>query len=137
MAEKYLKVIRDGVDSYIPDNQANRSFWAKQNARIGKGRSAAHELATILPATDEEVAFMTKPVADSLTAGATHIAAQISLADELKSLRAISDSQQALINKLLIGNVEDSEITEKKKPGPKPKTNTDGKDDEAKGAEQA
>lgn len=137
MAEKYLKVIRDGETSYIPDNAGNRSFWTKQNARLGRGRSAAHELVTIVPATDEEVAFMTQPVADSLTANAAHTAAQISLADELKSLRAISDSQQALINKLLIGNVEDTEMTEKKKPGPKPKTNTDGKDDETKGAEQA
>jgi hypothetical protein len=147
MAEKYLKVIRDGVESYIPDNTANRTFWAKQNARLGRGRSSAHELATIVQATDVEVAFMTKPVAESLAANA----AQVNSTDELKNMRSMLESQQTLINQLLLQNIkpqdkqnpespaediQDDQLKERSKPGPKPKIKTDGKDDEAKGAEK-
>ncbi len=140
MAEKFLKVIQDGVASYVPDNKSTRDFWAKQNARLGKNRSSAHELVTILPATDEEVAFMTKPVADSAAAATQN---QNSAVEKLESLRAVLDSQQALINQLLLKNetkpvnppvqVEEAEDKAKGKPGPKPKTNNDGKDEKTSG----
>lgn len=58
MAEKYLKLIQNGNTTFIPDNQRNRSFWAKQNSLVARSRSAHVETVTIIPATDEEVSFM-------------------------------------------------------------------------------
>lgn len=135
MAEPYLKLIIDGHHHYVPDNKQTRDFWAKQNARLGKGRNSAHEIATILKATPEEVEFMTKPVADSAAFLQKQPNPEAATAEQLAKMQAMIESQQALINKLLLGKL-DAEPTPtegadkaKGKPGPKPKTETDGKDE--------
>lgn len=104
--EKYLKIIIDGETSYVPDNRANRQFWAKQNARIGNGRNSSQYLATILPATDEEVAHMTVVDAPS------SVSQPANNSSEIESLRNLVLQQQELVNKLLaeritLNNVKD------------------------------
>jgi hypothetical protein len=143
MADKYLKVIQDGVASYIPDNGKNRTFWAKQNARLGKSKMAQFEMVTIAPATDEEVAFMNQPAITTAPAAPTVTTTEL---EKMQALFAQQQeqiaSQQLLINKLLLGDApagspvkEEPTVTapatselekEKGKPGPKPKTNNDG-----------
>ena len=143
MAEKYIKVMQDGKTSYIPDNRENRNFWTKQNTRLGRSRNSAHELATILPATTEEVAFMTNPVAASSYQPVAPSNDLASLKDMFEKQQQQIMDQQALINKLLLGGTPseqkygESEQKEKGKPGPKPKTNNDGKDNETEGSQQA
>jgi hypothetical protein len=114
-------------------------------------------MVTIMPATDEEVEFMTKPVADvTLT---DTIKPFLPADDKLDKLQAQLESQQALINTLMGKLLEaqiptppttvqpteanqviaesssaekytDTKVPEaRSKPGPKPKTNTDGKDE--------
>lgn len=149
MAENYLKLIQDGVTSYVPDNKQNRDFWARQNARLGKGRSAANELVTILKATPDEVEFMTKPVAESAAFLQKQSNPESATAEQLAKMQAMIESQQALINKFLLGSIpsdigvpvpgptpgvtDASDLLNadkpKGKPGPKLKTETDGKDE--------
>jgi hypothetical protein len=129
MAQKFLKVIQDGLTSYVPDTKFAREFWAKQNARLGKNRNAQHEIATIMPASEEEVEFMTKPVAESSVSDS--IKSILPSDDRLAKLQSQLESQQALINTLM-GKLIDAQpqATEVKgKPGPKPKTDNDGKDE--------
>lgn len=93
--EKYLKIIIDGETNFIPDNKSNRQFWAKQNTRIGNGRNSGQYLATILPATDEEVAHMTLPDIPNVVSQPTNTSS------EIESLRNLVLQQQELVNKLL------------------------------------
>lgn len=139
MAEKYLKVMQDGsIVGFIPDNSQNRNFWARQNARLGKGgRTAAAEMVTLVPASDEEAEHMTKPVVESAKA----VSNKPQAVSEVDQLREELRQQQALINKLFLNsnsiyeNKEEGErndgeettsILEKKKPGPKPKNQENG-----------
>lgn len=137
MADKYLKVIQDGISSFIPDNPKNRTFWAKQNARLGKSKMAQFEMVTVIPATDEEVAFMNQPTVITAPVAPTVTTTEL---EKMQALFAQQQeqiaSQQLLINKLLLSDV-DSEQKEKSKPGPKPKSNNDGQATQTEGAQQA
>lgn len=134
MAEKYLKVIQDGVTSFIPDNSKNRTFWAKQNAKLGKSKLAQFEMVTVIPATDEEVALMNQPAVSSTPVAPTVTTTEL---EKMQALFAQQQEQiaqqQLLINKLLLGDTD----KEKGKPGPKPKTNNDGQANQTEGAQQA
>lgn len=134
MADKYLKVIQDGVTSYIPDNANNRKFWTNQNKRVAKSQYGQKEMVTILPASEEEVAHMNQQVVNSapVQKGPSEIEKMQSLFAQQQEQIA---SQQLLINKLLLG--EDTEQKEKGKPGPKPKTNTDGQANQTENNQQA
>ena len=138
MAEKYLKVIQDGITSYIPDNAKNRSFWAKQNAKLGKSRNAQFEMVTVVPASDEEVAFMNQPVTSSAPVTPTVTTTEL---EKMQALFAQQQeqiaSQQLLINKLLLGDAAETDAKEKAKPGPKPKTNNDGQANQTENNQQA
>lgn len=156
MAEKYLRIMQDGVTSYVPDNRQTRSFWANYNKRVAGGRNATNEIVTWQPATDEEVAFMTKPASET----SANIQRQANVAaateEQLAKLQQQLLSQQELINKLLLEKMsptQDDKPTSsaetesntapglqasalnsepekvKGKPGPKPKTENDGKDE--------
>lgn len=134
MAEKYLKVIQDGVTSFIPDNSKNRTFWAKQNAKLGKSKLAQFEMVTVIPATDEEVAFMNQPVTTPTVIQPTVATSEL---EKMHAMFALQQEQiaqqQLLINKLLLVDTD----KEKVKPGPKPKTNNDGEANQTEGAKQA
>lgn len=146
MADKYLKVIQDGVTSYIPDNANNRKFWTNQNKRVAKSQYGQKEMVTILPASEEEVAHMNQQVVNSapVQKGPSDIEKMQSLFAQQQQQIA---SQQLLINKLLLGDTmpvntaippakedapnanpvsSEGDVKEKGKPGPKPKNNTDG-----------
>lgn len=135
MAEKYLRLMQDGITSYVPDNKQTRDFWARQNARLSKGRNSAQEMVTIERATDEEVQFMTKPVAESAAYLQKLANPETATAEQLAKMQAMIESQQALINKYLLGNIDavstpvEGADKAKGKPGPKPKTESDGKDE--------
>lgn len=153
MADKYLKVIQDGVTSYIPDNANNRKFWTNQNKRVAKSQYGQKEMVTILPASEEEVAHMNQQVVNSapVQKGPSEIEKMQTLFAQQQEQIA---SQQLLINKLLLGDTpvatqtkeetpiaegstEGDGIKEKGKPGPKPKTNTDGQASQTENNQQA
>lgn len=104
MAEKYLQVIQNGISSYVPDNRFNRSFWAKQNAKVSRNRNAQQEVVTIREASPEEVEFMQ-------SSGFLSNVAPTNRSNEIDELKATVALQTAQIAALL----------EKGKPGPKPK----------------
>jgi len=149
MAEKFLKVIQDGVTSYIPDNAKNRAFWTRQNARLGKSKLAQFEMVSVLPATDEEVAFMNQPAVSTAPVTPTVTTTEL---EKMQALFAQQQeqiaSQQLLINKLLLGDTPvvppvkeeltapvELEQKDKGKPGPKP--NTDGQANQTENNQQA
>lgn len=96
MAEKYLKVIQNGVASFIPDNRRNRDFWTKQNAKVTRSRSSHQEIVTIMEARPEEVAFMQQSGAPSNV-----FQPVIQTPSEVSELKALLAKQQAQIDKLL------------------------------------
>lgn len=118
MAEKMLKIVQEGRESFIPDNQRNRSFWTKQNAKVAGSYNAQREFVTILPATAEEMAMLeqqnTLPTVPKITA---------TPANEIESLKQQVAQMQEMISKL---TQPAEEPKEKGKPGPKPKTDKDG-----------
>lgn len=136
MAEKYLKIIQNGNTTFIPDNQRNRSFWAKQNSLVSRSRSAHTETVTIIPATDEEVAFMqhsdvgtaTKKPASTLNDNSAIFEMMNRLqkqneeqAEKLALLEAKQNTSIVEPATTTGGNGEGGEEKEKGKPGPKPK----------------
>lgn len=132
MAEKYLKIIQNGVESFVPDTKRTRDFWTKQNSKVVRSYAAQRETVTIVPAKDEEVAFMTNPVALSKAIEQAP-AAPVVDTSKLESLEAKLAQQQELITLLLKKQNEDTSDTEQKergKPGPKPKTKDNGESQE-------
>lgn len=141
MAEKYLKIIQNGAVSYVPNNQANKNFWAKQNSLVSRSHAAHKETVTIMEATDEEVAFM-----QHSDVGSSKIAVSSVLANDnsailemMNRLQKQNEEQAEKIAALMAkheksenavnvsgdsSNADNPEISgnkEKGKPGPKPK----------------
>lgn len=112
MAEKYLKVIQNGVSSFIPDNRRNRDFWAKQNVRVSRSRSANQETVTLFEASPDEVMFMQQ-------SGSKHNSAPQSA--ELEDLKKLVAAQQEQIAKLISAVGSEDDVQERGKPGRKPK----------------
>lgn len=136
MAEKYFKIIQNGTISYVPNNQANKNFWAKQNSLVSRSHAAHKETVTILEATDEEVAFMQHSDVGSSKPTPRH-AQNIdtnTILEMMNRLQKQNDEQAQKINDLLAKQNEqitesptgpndesDTILKEKGKPGPKPK----------------
>lgn len=99
MAEKYLKVIQNGVASFVPDNKRNRDFWTKQNAKVSRSRSAHQEIVTIMEARPEEVAFMQQSGSP-----ANIFQPVIQPVSEVSELKKLLAKQQEQIDKLLAQN---------------------------------
>lgn len=125
MAELFDKIIQNGITSFVPRSNKTRAFWMKQNAKVAGSEKASKETVTIMPATDEEVAeWLAVPVA-APTASA--VPAQIPINSQAlevlqKQMQAAQDQiqkQQDLILQLMAEK-------ERNKPGPKPKTDTNG-----------
>lgn len=142
MAEKYLKIIQNGVASYVPDNRRNRDFWAKQNGKVARSRSAHQEIVTILEASPEEVEFMQQSsIPAKGTSVPTTVVREVVNNSELELLKKMVDLQQEQIKSLLESKqTEEKDLNEKDsddepefvdfsdekpkgKPGPKPKNN--------------
>lgn len=121
MAEKMLKIVQDGRESFIPDNQRNRSFWTKQNAKVAGSHNAQREYVTILQATPDELAELEKQNSASLPQKVIAPVAN----NELDALKQQVAQMQEMIAKLT-QPAPDDQPKEKAKPGPKPKTDKDG-----------
>jgi hypothetical protein len=106
MAEKYLKVIQNGVASFIPDNRRNRDFWTKQNAKVTRSRSSHQEIVTIMEARPEEVAFMQQSGAPSNV-----FQPVIQTPSEVSELKALLAKQQAQIDRLMQSQTDKEQET--------------------------
>lgn len=113
MAEKYLKVIQNGVASFVPDNKRNRDFWTKQNAKVSRSRSAHQEIVTIMEARPEEVAFMQQSGSP-----ANIFQPVIQPVSEVSELKKLLAKQQEQIDKLLAQNERKETPEQKVKPEP-------------------
>lgn len=90
MASKGLKIIINGVASYVPNTQTHRKYWMEHNAilnRPPKIRDVESHLATVIDATPEEVELYLFPKAKPRAA----IPGLPNLADENKALRGEID----------------------------------------------
>lgn len=90
MASKGLKIIINGVSSYVPNTQTHRKYWMEHNAilnRPPKIRDVESHLATVIDATPEEVELylFPKPKPRAPLPGLPN------LADENKALRGEID----------------------------------------------
>jgi uncharacterized protein with von Willebrand factor type A (vWA) domain len=120
MAEKMLKIVQDGRESFIPDNRFNRSFWTKHNSRVAGSYNAQRELVTILQPSQQELAELEKQNAEVL--GQKPIATTST--NDLDALKQQVAQMQEMIAKLT--QPTEDQPKEKAKPGPKPKTDKDG-----------
>lgn len=101
MAEKYLKIIQNGVASYVPDNRRNRDFWTKQNAKVSRSRSSHQEIVTIMEARPEEVAFMQQSGSP-----ANVFQPIVQTPSEVSELKKLLAKQQEQIDRLLKAQTE-------------------------------
>jgi|SRR6476646_1557190 len=120
MAEKMLKIVQDGRESYIPDNRFNRAFWTKHNSRVAGSYNAQRELVTILQPSQNELAELEKQTA--LEIGQKPVIAAAN--NELDTLKQQVAQMQEMIAKLT--EPVEEQPKEKGKPGPKPKNDKDG-----------
>ena len=120
MAEKMLKIVQDGRESFIPDNPRNRSFWTKHNSRVAGSYNAQKELVTILPATQQELAELERQSLAAISQKPVVTASN----SELDTLKQQVAQMQEMIAKLT--QPVEEQPKEKAKPGPKPKTDKDG-----------
>lgn len=139
MAEKYLKIIQNGTSSYVPNNQANKNFWAKQNSLVSRSQAAHKETVTILEATDDEVAFMqhSNVGASKPSVHQSPTADNSAIFEMMNRLQKQNEEQARRIDDLMAKRnapiMPDATVTaggegsdsstdkEKSKPGPKPK----------------
>jgi hypothetical protein len=120
MAEKMLKIVQDGRESFIPDNRFNRAFWTKHNSRVAGSYNAQREFVTILQPSQEELAELEKQSMLEVAKKPTVTTA----VNELDALKQQIAQMQEIIAKLT--QPGEDQPKEKGKPGPKPKTDKDG-----------
>jgi DNA-binding ferritin-like protein len=130
MAEKMLKIVQGGRESFIPDNQRNRQFWTKQNSKVAGSHNAQEEYVTILQATAEEVAELERQnaaaVSPKVIAPSPEKIAALSQITALEQQVAEMREMLAKLSQPKEPSASDDQQKEKAKPGPKPKTDKDG-----------
>lgn len=133
MAELYDKLIQDGRESFVPRSTKTRQFWTKHNSKIAGSQNAQKETVTIIPATEAEMAELNKvPAPTPSKAPSTELDA---LKKQMEMQQELMLAQQRQIQELLNAQkavqefqtpATETDVKERAKPGPKPKTNTDG-----------